>query len=352
METDQRFDHRHHLEADMKLLARYLAAVRQSLFFVRTAERDDIIHELEEELQSQFDDRRAELGRHLSEAEEQAILQKFGHPLLVAGRYRPNRGTFSFGAQIVGPELFPLYALVLSLNVLLATLILAALAVFGTKPITAGTIALHILFQATLVTIIFASVDIAARRSFRSGWSAETIPQPRDRRRIPRSSSVGNIIFLTFFLSVWVDLPWFPSEGIVRGFVFDPGATWNTFQRLFYFPLLLLAGISACLAVVNLVRPHWSRRRLFLKAAIDAATASMLAVTLVRTWREMKPIWLRHAVDHVATSQSEVADAWVNASVYFLFFFALCIAVGELISAVNKLARWNDVPNGVVATAE
>ena len=87
----------------MDVVARYLKTVRSGL---AGPQRDDIIRELSENLRSQVEDKESELGRPLSEAEVEAILKAHGHPLIVAGKYRQEQRSFTFGKQLVGPVLF------------------------------------------------------------------------------------------------------------------------------------------------------------------------------------------------------------------------------------------------------
>ena len=97
----------------MELLDHYLKSVRSCL---PAAQRDDIVSELSENIHSQIEDKEAELGRPLNEADVQAILKQLGHPLLVASRYRHDQRSVSFGRQWIGPVLFPFYIKVLSFN--------------------------------------------------------------------------------------------------------------------------------------------------------------------------------------------------------------------------------------------
>src|SRR5688572_4131311 len=89
----------------MDLIDRYVRAVR---LFLPKEQRDDIGRELEEDLRSQVEDRQAELGRQLRGEEEAALLRQFGHPMLMAGRYRRAR-------NLIGPVIFPIYWQVLKL---------------------------------------------------------------------------------------------------------------------------------------------------------------------------------------------------------------------------------------------
>ena len=56
----------------MELLDRYVRAVKT---YLPRAQQDDIVKELSANLQAQMEDREAELGRPLSEAELEALLE-------------------------------------------------------------------------------------------------------------------------------------------------------------------------------------------------------------------------------------------------------------------------------------
>ena len=96
----------------MDLLDRYLRSVRSAL---PDADRDDITRELGENLRDRIDDREAELGRPLTDAEVRTLLASFGHPLAVAGRFRTHQPTVAFGRQLIGPVVFPVYLRVLGI---------------------------------------------------------------------------------------------------------------------------------------------------------------------------------------------------------------------------------------------
>ena len=70
------------------MLARYLQAVG---FWLPRSQKNDILAELSEDLRSQMEDREAELGHPLDEAEVSAFLKRRGRPLLVAGRFLPQQ---------------------------------------------------------------------------------------------------------------------------------------------------------------------------------------------------------------------------------------------------------------------
>ena len=92
----------------MELLDRYLNAVR---FWLPSAQQEDIIAELGEDIRSQMEETEASLGRKLTDDDLAAILKQRGHPMLMAGRYVPQQ-------SLIGPVLYPAYLVVLKIVVL------------------------------------------------------------------------------------------------------------------------------------------------------------------------------------------------------------------------------------------
>ena len=144
-------------------LDRYLKDVRT---FLPADQADDIVNELSENLRAQFEDRESELGRALTQVEQEAILNAHGKPILVAARYRPEQaGGLTFGRQLIGPALFPSYVQVLTINVAITVfvvLVAAILAASG-QPFLASAsgVALAILIQFGVVTLIFVAAERA-----------------------------------------------------------------------------------------------------------------------------------------------------------------------------------------------
>jgi len=139
----------------MNLMNRYLQAVARLL---PEARRDDIIAELRSNILAHMEDRAEAMGLPLTEEQQAEILRRHGNPTLVAGRYREGNLGLAFGRQLIGPELFPFYKNVLTLNVLIS------LVIIGIVSLTAGRAAFPgILFplvgQVSIVTLIFALLD-------------------------------------------------------------------------------------------------------------------------------------------------------------------------------------------------
>ncbi|WP_334161979.1 hypothetical protein [Phenylobacterium sp.] len=81
----------------MDLVERYLAAIGREL---PEGHRADITAELRDELLSKIEEREAAAGRALDRRELERLLVEFGHPLVVAHRYRRIQ-------HLVGPAVFP-----------------------------------------------------------------------------------------------------------------------------------------------------------------------------------------------------------------------------------------------------
>ncbi len=142
----------------MDLIDHYARTVR---VFLPKEQREDIIRELLDDIRSQAADKEAELGgRPLSDAEQASLLQQYGHPMLIASRYRPQR-------HLIGPLVFPYYwlalkvtlALVVGGHVISAAVMLAG----GVQPAEIGvageTLIRHVLAVLGWFTVLAAFFD-------------------------------------------------------------------------------------------------------------------------------------------------------------------------------------------------
>src|SRR5215831_14373033 len=152
----------------METVDRYLKAVAKAL---PEAQREDIIRELSEDIRSEMEDRQRELGRPLTEAEQQALLKQRGNPLLLAARYHQDNRRVAFGRELIGPVLYPFYVKVLSFNLGLAFVVIGtiflALRVSGHRISfndILNTCLLQLFIQLGIVTLIFSLVDRHLRK--------------------------------------------------------------------------------------------------------------------------------------------------------------------------------------------
>jgi len=328
----------------MDALARYLKTVGT---FLPSNEKQDILRELAADIQSQVEEKEAELGRGLNESEVQAILKQVGHPLVVASRYRHDTRSVAFGRVFISPVLFPAYWKVLKFNLTLTfgiiLIIFVSLFIAGQRPGVSGIFSVclyQFLIQFSVITVIFAFADrhiekhpdkwSAARpdaaqfgfnlamqieRDVIKGAGESMRPKP-----VPRLESISIIVASVAALA-WL--------GAIRSYPFlifgpaahflavGPGATEA------YPVIIALTIVGMIRAFVNLSRPDWIRFRDLARIAMDSASVGMLLVLL------------RGGALVVAKTPGtgEVAASFINQSI----FMALGVAgiVVTIVTVVN-----------------
>ena len=130
--------------------------------YLPRAERDDIAAELSANIYAEVEDEERRLGRPLTVAECSGMLEAYGHPIAVALRYSGNSRSFTFGWQIVGPELFPSYVWILAFNVLVVCGIVGAEAIFrAPKGTGMPNVFAPLFIQFAVVTAVFAALQAA-----------------------------------------------------------------------------------------------------------------------------------------------------------------------------------------------
>src|SRR5215471_17134443 len=147
----------------MEAVQRYQKTVASAL---PEEQRDDIIRELSEDIHSEIAEKENELGRTLTDTEQQAVLKTRGNPLLLAARYRQDGRSLVIGRQVIGPVLFPFYVKVLTFNLGLTSVVIGiiflALDLSGHRVSfndILSTCMLQLFIQLSAVTLIFTLVD-------------------------------------------------------------------------------------------------------------------------------------------------------------------------------------------------
>ncbi len=238
----------------MTFVDHYLRAVR--MYLPGGAQTDDIITELSEHLQSRIEEQEAAVGRSLTEVEQSDLLTTYGNPLVVAERYGATRRTVAFGVQLIGPELFPLYARVLAVNWLL-TLVLSPVVryVFHLRRVTPGGLLWPLGTQLVLVTLIFACIDRFQGRSREKGSDNWRFP-PAYLQPIPRWQSLAGLVLFTVTGVWWALAPRVPA--LMFGRAADRLGLAPSWWIL-YWPVLTLLTMSAAQRAATLVHPEWNR---------------------------------------------------------------------------------------------
>ncbi len=273
----------------MDLLDRYVHNVRTYLPKSLTeTQRDDIVNELAENIQARMDDREAELGRLLTEDEQEAILHQYGHPMIAAGRYQTNQeARVVFGRQLIGTALFPVYLrvlwIVIAISLAIYAVVLVGLAISG-NPLSVGdvvtTVVMQVAIQFAVITGIFAAADSYLPTM---EWSAKSLSMPtsqapaRQEARIPRMESLGEIVGIVVLVGwFWAafDRPFLLFGPALDGY--RPGPVWQQVAV----PMLLVLAVSVAQAVVNLFRPEWVRMKRVERVLTDIAVLGIVAYLL------------------------------------------------------------------------
>ncbi|HMD32301.1 MAG TPA: hypothetical protein VKG84_10360, partial [Candidatus Acidoferrales bacterium] len=221
--------------------------------YLPRANRDDIIRELSANLLSQMEERESALGRPLSEDEQMALLKQHGDPMLVARRYRQDRPSLSIGVELIGPELFPMYLIILGLNLSICIIFTALFFLAMKLPLSIEPFVFPVLLQIVCVTTIFIILNLI-RRKYPQPWyyppaaMAPLIP-------IARWTSISGLVVWLIFTSWWAATPYFPQlvlGSAAKGLELAP--VWHTF----YTPLLLLLLMGIAQRAVNVARADWT----------------------------------------------------------------------------------------------
>jgi hypothetical protein len=271
----------------MELLDRYLQAVKKHLPWKR---QDDIIAELRANLESQLDEKEAELGRPLTPAEAEAWLKGIGSPLHVAARYQPQQ-------YLIGPVLFPIYWFVMRIAAVWSMAIYAIVSVIeiavhvsghsATAEATAQALAESIIEAlvrapftlmnvAAWITLIFAAIEFAVARDIiklpagaQPDWNPRDLPPVEAdpaTGRAPRSytQAVAEVVF-GFILLAWLLLvPWHPflllGPGVyaVRSLPYALAPVWWTF----FWWIVALNAIQLAWRCFDLLRDRYQGSRL------------------------------------------------------------------------------------------
>ena len=238
------------------------------MFLPRAAQRD-IITELSEDLRSRVEDKESALGRSLTEAEQESLVQELGHPALLAGRYGPRR-------HLIGAEMFPFYWLVLrlALGVGVAVHVAVAIMMFASgrtdQAIRQVTVVLPLVafLQFGIITIVFAMLDAYGGLSrFSHQWSPRTLAATAALAATPwRPQPMLKLVFTVLGAAWWLAALREPF------LIFGPGAAvvgLAPIWRSLSVPILLLALADIALQVVGLVRPQWTRFRSLSRIALS-----------------------------------------------------------------------------------
>ena len=270
------------------LIDRYLRAVKEQL---PRDQQDDVINELSENLHAQIEDEEAAHGRPLLETEEAAILKRFGNPMVVAARYRGDTRSVSFGRQLIGPELFPTYLKVLTVNVVITLLVVVGVLLVGGGTAWSSMYGglVPIVIQFAIITGIFIYADRRFAKDPDS-WDPHHIgaTDPINdygnldgiANQLIGSAKTTSVPFTTSLLDLGLTafgLTILRSIGVPDATgPFAPGPAWADL----YVPVSVLFAVALIGPIVTLIRPSWVGFRVATRALFDGTFAVLLTISL------------------------------------------------------------------------
>ncbi len=238
----------------MELLDSYLKAVKR---YLPRGQRKDIVAELSVELRAQIEEKQAELGRPLTEVEQMAIFKKHGDPMAVAMRYRRSGRSLTIGWELIGPELFPAYLILLSCNLVIAAVVVASFLIIGHLPFTFQAFLIPMLMEVVIVTLVFILLNFLRYflgRKLAGSWMwppaelAHLLP-------LPRWYSATGFVACGLLTLWWLLIPHFPR--MVLGSA-APDLKFSPEWHRYYVPIVAVMLLGAGQRAVNVVRPDWT----------------------------------------------------------------------------------------------
>jgi cytochrome b561 len=269
----------------LDLLERYLQAVKPLL--PRKAQ-EDILRELSENIRCQMEEKEAELGRPLTDAEQEELIKQHGHPVVVAARYRRPQ-------YLIGPGVFPFYWLTLRIAaagaLIVRFVVEIVMALVSPDPphailpalLTVPSVLVPVFFW---ITAAFAAFEICSSfmsMSWKTSWSPRSLPVTgTPAGTVARTESVALIIFGAAAIVWWQAVPAAPflvlgpAAGIIA-----LGPVWTTL----HWPILLLTAAAVAQACVDLARPQLTPSRVKIRLAMQAVGLGILCLVLrAGTW--------------------------------------------------------------------
>ena len=281
----------------MDLIDRYVAAVGRQLPQTSSA---DIQAELRDELLTRVEAKEADLGRPLARAELESLLIDFGHPLVVAGRYRKTQ-------HLIGPEVFPFWwvtmkwmlAIVLGVYIVLIAIGLAVGQVHPEMSHKAPPSAVPmVIYLFGIITLAFAAFERFGKTAFLREWKPSRLP-PAGRGGRSVSTLVGEIIAGLVFLAWWFGLIRFRAFLPPFFLTADLAPVWQAW----FWPIAAYSAVEIGADAYALARPERSQlhRAIFIGRYL-AGMAILAAVWRAGRWVVVRADLPAHTLAEVQTN--------------------------------------------------
>lgn len=310
----------------MDMIDGYLSAIKA---FLPNDQPRDILSELEANIMARIDDQEAALGRPLTDDEQAALLKQLGHPAVVASRYQGSQGSLSFGRQLIGPPLFPLYQRVLgiALSIGLIGVLVATLLIGEPLSEMLPTIVFQIVLQFGIITAIFSLAQLHLTRQPDAWDPRRPLAPDQFLTDGPAGSRFAAVVELAVLGVILVVLPAhlpLPASMASR-------LTITPIWGYLYLPIMLLTAASMAPPAARLLgaAPRWLEG---LSAIINAIwLILLLSVTSLGPWVVLR--------DAAASAIDANELRWINLSIFFTLLIFAAISAWQLLVSLRKLAR-------------
>ena len=219
--------------------------------------------------------------------------------MTVAARYRGDSRSVSFGRQLIGPELFPTYLKVLTINVVITALIVLAILLVGGgtlwSSIYGGLVPIAIQF--TIITGVFIYADHRYAKD-PDAWYPMSVGkrEPIDytsldglaNALIGEASREGAVHGLAAGPAVGAfALAFLRAIGVPEAVgPIVPGPAWTDL----YAPAVALTVFGLIGPIATLLRPTWVRFRVATRALVDGLLTVLLLISLaIGEWVVLGP---------------------------------------------------------------
>ena len=296
----------------MEILERYLQAVRK---FLPKNRQEDIVAELRGNLESQLEEREAELGRPLSAKEAEEWIKQFGPSVALAAKYQPVQ-------YLIGPSFFPMYWYVLKLafywSLVIYLVVSGVILALGTQDAHAVADAIFrvpvVLLQVAMwVTLVFAFLEYAATHKpewcppqlrTQMNWNPAELPALEKTKPVkgvkPRSyaQAVAEVVFGFLFLAWLLIIPshpfWLMGPGIaaVEALPYKLSPVWWQF----YWWAVALNVLQLVWRCVILAIDEWQGPQL-IRHLVEKTAGLMLVAVLLNAPQHLLVVLKNPAVD-------------------------------------------------------
>jgi hypothetical protein len=332
----------------MNLLDRYLLAVKKYLPWKR---QDDILAELRANLESQLEDKQADLGRPLTSEEMEAWVKHLGPPMVMAARYQPQR-------YLIGPTIFPMYLWVLRLACAWCLVIYSVIKAVeilsrseGASAVLAAVLGApwSLMITAAWVTAVFAAIEIAMKYSpakFPANvvghvdWSPGSLPDAEEigaEGKRPRTfAQAATETVFGFLALIWLLL--IPTHPFL---LMGPGAAYlrvSPFQLApvwaqFFWCIVALNLVQVIWRCVDLARGTWQQPRI--AQHITVKTIGLIATLVLFTAPDRAWVLLKHPVVDAARYGATLNS--INQGIYAGLTWAVVIAALTWLWQIGRL---------------